>query len=116
MTPTCTSSILQEDLQNFVNRASIISDSDVIFADVDHYQVNEIQAADRTLEQVVRYYLDRCHRQEKWDQFLTDVPSGNIIGIFTLGFHNQHDCRELRRLLRDLDIEINQIIPEGGSI
>ncbi|MDF3686368.1 hypothetical protein, partial [Enterobacter hormaechei] len=35
LTPTCTSSILQEDLQNFVNRASIISDSDVIFADVD---------------------------------------------------------------------------------
>nr|BAE79286.1 light-independent protochlorophyllide oxidoreductase subunitB [Cryptomeria japonica var. sinensis]BAE79289.1 light-independent protochlorophyllide oxidoreductase subunitB [Cryptomeria japonica]BAH73298.1 protochlorophyllide reductase ChlB subunit [Cryptomeria japonica]BAH73380.1 protochlorophyllide reductase ChlB subunit [Cryptomeria japonica] len=116
LTPTCTSSILQEDLQNFVNRASIISDSDVIFADVDHYQVNEIQAADRTLEQVVRYYLDRCHRQEKWDQFLTDAPSVNIIGIFTLGFHNQHDCRELRRLLRDLDIQINQIIPEGGSV
>nr|QYB21401.1 photochlorophyllide reductase subunit B [Fitzroya cupressoides]BBN66549.1 photochlorophyllide reductase subunit B [Fitzroya cupressoides] len=116
LTPTCTSSILQEDLQNFVNRASIISDSDVIFADVDHYQVNEIQAADRTLEQVVHYYLDRCHRQEKWHQFLTDAPSANIIGIFTLGFHNQHDCRELRRLLRDLDIEINQIIPEGGSV
>nr|QYB22796.1 photochlorophyllide reductase subunit B [Widdringtonia nodiflora]BBN67041.1 photochlorophyllide reductase subunit B [Widdringtonia schwarzii] len=115
LTPTCTSSILQEDLQNFVNRASIISDSDVIFADVDHYQVNEIQAADRTLEQVVRYYLDRCHRQER-HQFLTDAPSANIIGIFTLGFHNQHDCRELKRLLRDLDIEINQIIPEGGSV
>lgn len=116
LTPTCTSSILQEDLQNFVDRASIISDSNVIFADVDHYQVNEIQAADRTLEQVVRYYLDRSHRQEALDQFVTDVPSVNIIGIFTLGFHNQHDCRELRRLLRDLDIEINQIIPEGGSV
>nr|QYB21565.1 photochlorophyllide reductase subunit B [Halocarpus bidwillii] len=116
LTPTCTSSILQEDLQNFVDRASIISDSNVIFADVDHYQVNEIQAADRTLEQVVRYYLDRSRRQETLDRFVTDVPSVNLIGIFTLGFHNQHDCRELRRLLRDLDIEINQLIPEGGSV
>nr|YP_009240125.1 protochlorophyllide reductase subunit B [Sciadopitys verticillata]AMO00706.1 protochlorophyllide reductase subunit B [Sciadopitys verticillata]BAW34545.1 protochlorophyllide reductase subunit B [Sciadopitys verticillata]BCK60714.1 photochlorophyllide reductase subunit B [Sciadopitys verticillata] len=116
LTPTCTSSILQEDLQNFVDRASTISDSNIIFADVDHYQVNEIQAADRTLEQVVRYYLDRCNRYETLDQFVTDVPSVNIIGIFTLGFHNQHDCRELRRLFRDLDIEINQIIPEGGSV
>nr|QYB21647.1 photochlorophyllide reductase subunit B [Lagarostrobos franklinii]BBF90824.1 photochlorophyllide reductase subunit B [Lagarostrobos franklinii] len=116
LTPTCTSSILQEDLKNFVDRASIISDSNVIFADVDHYQVNEIQAADRTLEQVVQYYLDRSHRQEALDQFVTDAPSVNIIGIFTLGFHNQHDCRELRRLLRDLNIEINQIIPEGGSV
>nr|QYB22386.1 photochlorophyllide reductase subunit B [Saxegothaea conspicua]BBF91236.1 photochlorophyllide reductase subunit B [Saxegothaea conspicua] len=116
LTPTCTSSILQEDLQNFVDRASIISNSNVILADVDHYQVNEIQAADRTLEQIVRYYLDRSHRQEALDQFVTDVPSVNIIGIFTLGFHNQHDCRELRRLFQDLDIEINQIIPEGGSV
>nr|P36208.1 RecName: Full=Light-independent protochlorophyllide reductase subunit B; Short=DPOR subunit B; Short=LI-POR subunit B [Ginkgo biloba]AAA66976.1 NADH-protochlorophyllide reductase subunit [Ginkgo biloba] len=116
LTPTCTSSILQEDLQNFADRASIISDSNVIFADVDHYRVNELQAADRTLEQVVRYYLDRSHRQETLDQSVTDAPSANLIGIFTLGFHNQHDCRELRRLLRDLDIEMNQVIPEGGSV
>nr|YP_009631286.1 chlB [Podocarpus latifolius]QCA41151.1 chlB [Podocarpus latifolius]QJF72977.1 protochlorophyllide reductase ChlB subunit [Podocarpus milanjianus] len=116
LTPTCTSSILQEDLANFVERASLISNSSVIFADVDHYQVNENQAADRTLEQVVRYYLDRSHTQEALDQFVTNVPSVNIIGIFTLGFHNQHDCRELRRLLRDLDIQINQIIPEGGAV
>nr|AND48175.1 ChlB subunit of protochlorophyllide reductase [Flatbergium novo-caledoniae] len=116
LTPTCTSSILQEDLQNFVNRASITSDSDVILADVNHYRVNELQAADRTLEQVVRYYLDKARRQETLDRSITDKPSANIIGIFTLGFHNQHDCRELKRLLQDLDIEINQVIPEGGSV
>ena len=33
-----------------------------------------------------------------------------------MGFHNQHDCRELKRLCSDLGIEINQVIPEGGSI
>jgi light-independent protochlorophyllide reductase subunit B len=53
LTPTCTSSILQEDLQNFVNRASVTSNSNMILTDVNHYQVNELQAADRTLEQVV---------------------------------------------------------------
>lgn len=37
LTPTCTSSILQEDLQNFVDRASLSSESDVILADVNHY-------------------------------------------------------------------------------
>nr|AND48420.1 ChlB subunit of protochlorophyllide reductase [Sphagnum lescurii]AND49497.1 ChlB subunit of protochlorophyllide reductase [Sphagnum majus]AND49580.1 ChlB subunit of protochlorophyllide reductase [Sphagnum cuspidatum] len=116
LTPTCTSSILQEDLQNFVNRASVTSDSDVILADVNHYRVNELQAADRTLEQVVRYYLDKARRQETLDRSVTDKPSANIIGIFTLGFHNQHDCRELKRLLQDLNIEINQVIPEGGSV
>ena len=116
LTPTCTSSILQEDLQNFVNRASITSNSDVILADVNHYRVNELQAADRTLEQVVRYYLEKARRQGTLDQSITKEPSANIIGIFTLGFHNQHDCRELKRLLQDLDIKVNKIIPEGGSV
>lgn len=116
LTPTCTSSILQEDLQNFVDRASLSSKSDVILADVNHYRVNELQAADRTLEQIVRHYLDRARKQGTLDRSVTDTPSANIIGIFTLGFHNQHDCRELKRLLRDLGILVNQIIPEGGSL
>lgn len=116
LTPTCTSSILQEDLQNFVDRASTTSNSDVILADVNHYRVNELQAADRTLEQVVRYYLEKAYKQGTLDQSITEEPSANIIGIFTLGFHNQHDCRELKRLLQDLNIKVNKIIPEGGSV
>lgn len=116
LTPTCTSSILQEDLQNFVDRASITSKSDVILADVNHYRVNELQAADRTLEQVVRYYLEKSRRQGTLDQSITKEPSANIIGIFTLGFHNQHDCRELKRLLQELNIKVNKVIPEGGSV
>lgn len=116
LTPTCTSSILQEDLQNFVNRAAMESDSDVILADVNHYRVNELQAADRTLEQIVRFYIQKANKQNNLNQNKTEKPSANIIGIFTLGFHNQHDSRELKRLLNDLGIEINELIPEGGSV
>nr|YP_010933187.1 ChlB subunit of protochlorophyllide reductase [Nitella hyalina]APP89472.1 photochlorophyllide reductase subunit B [Nitella hyalina]WKT08424.1 ChlB subunit of protochlorophyllide reductase [Nitella hyalina] len=116
LTPTCTSSILQEDLQNFVNRAAIEAESDVILADVNHYRVNELQAADRTLEQVVKYYLQKANKQGTLDLKKSNHPSANIIGIFTLGFHNQHDCREIRRFLQDLGIEINEIIPEGCSV
>nr|YP_010715447.1 protochlorophyllide reductase subunit B [Todea barbara]WDE24585.1 protochlorophyllide reductase subunit B [Todea barbara] len=115
-TPTCTSSILQEDLQNFVDRASISSESDVILADVNHYRVNELQAADRTLEQIVRYYLNKARGQGTLDRSITDIPSANIIGISTSGFHNQHDCRESKRLLQDSGIKVNQVIPEGGSL
>nr|BBE24851.1 Light-independent protochlorophyllide reductase subunit B [Raphidocelis subcapitata] len=123
LTPTCTSSILQEDLQNFVNRASTESDCDVILADVNHYRVNEIQAADRTLEQIVRFYLEKAKKtniaNSSSDLDLTEktaIPSVNILGIFTLGFHNTHDCRELKRLLTDLGLEINEIIPEGSRV
>ncbi len=116
LTPTCTSSILQEDLQNFVDRAAIDSESDVILADVNHYRVNELQAADRTLEQVVRFYVEKAQKNSNLDTALTPYPSANIIGVFTLGFHNQHDCRELKRLLGELGIQINEVIPEGGSV
>jgi light-independent protochlorophyllide reductase subunit B len=119
LTPTCTSSILQEDLSNFVQRASLESQSDVILADVNHYRVNELQAADRTLEQIVRYYLEQAKKEFKSEtpRFIkTEKPSANILGMFTLGFHNQHDCRELKRLLNDLGIDINEVIPEGGSV
>nr|USG56545.1 photochlorophyllide reductase subunit B [Chlorella vulgaris] len=116
LTPTCTSSILQEDLQNFVNRAGLDSKSDVILADVNHYRVNELQAADRTLEQIIRFYLEKARSQYNEPLRKTEKPSANILGIFTLGFHNQHDCRELKRLLTDLGIVINQILPEGGSV
>lgn len=116
LTPTCTSSILQEDLQNFVNRASFESESDVILADVNHYRVNEIQAADRTLEQIVRFYLEKAKKDPNFQIEKTKTPSANIIGIFTLGFHNTHDCRELKRLLNDLGIIVNEIIPEGCSV
>nr|QIA46934.1 protochlorophyllide reductase subunit B [Volvulina compacta] len=155
LTPTCTSSILQEDLQNFVD-ASIpnniydlnhstqttpnilkkephmeepiffedLADEktkksklpDVILADVNHYRVNELQAADRTLEQIVRYYIQKAKKQNALNLTKTEKPSVNIIGIFTLGFHNQHDCRELKRLFNDLGIKINLIIPEGGQV
>ena len=116
LTPTCTSSILQEDLHNFVNRASLESESDVILADVNHYRVNELQAADRTLEQIIRFYLEKAKKNNQLPLEKTLRPSANILGIFTLGFHNQHDCRELKRLLNDLGVEVNEVVPEGSLV
>jgi light-independent protochlorophyllide reductase subunit B len=129
LTPTCTSSILQEDLQNFVNRAVNMapansskgqqsSKTNVLFADVNHYRINEFQAADRTFEQIVRYFLPPQKMQSSQGEEVvkkTTKISANILGIFTLGFHNTHDCRELKRLLTDLGIQVNEVLPEGGS-
>jgi len=111
LTPTCTSSILQEDLANFCRRASESTNSDVILADVNHYRVNEHQASDRTLEQVVRHFVDKGPAVQK-----SERPSANILGTFTLGFHNSHDCKELKRMLNDMGIETNLVVPEGCSV
>ena len=114
LTPTCTSSILQEDLQNFVERATRNTQSDILLADVNHYRVNEFQAADRTLEQIIAFYMEKAKVNAPIKK--TDQPSANILGIFTLGFHHQHDCREIHRLLKDLGIQINLVIPEGSLV
>ncbi len=116
LTPTCTSSILQEDLQNFVDRAQIEAQGDVLLADVNHYRVNELQAADRTLAQIVQFYLEKARKKGDLPQGKTETPSVNIIGVTTLGFHNQHDSRELRKLMADLGIEVNTVIPEGATV
>jgi light-independent protochlorophyllide reductase subunit B len=116
LTPTCTSSILQEDLQNFVNRATIETNAEVLLADVNHYRVNEMQAADRTLEQIVEFYLKKEIKNGEKTISKTSQPSVNIIGAYNLAFHNQHDIAELKHLFSDLGIEINEIIPEGASV
>jgi light-independent protochlorophyllide reductase subunit B len=116
LTPTCTSSILQEDLQNFVDRAQIDAKGDVMLADVNHYRVNELQAADRTLHQIVQFYIEKARKKGELPAGKSEKPSVNIIGMTTLGFHNNHDCTELKRLMADLGIEVNAVIPEGASV
>lgn len=116
LTPTCTSSILQEDLHNFVERAQLEAKGDVMLADVNHYRYNELQAADRTLQQIVQFYIDKARKKGDLATGKTAKPSVNIIGISTLGFHHQHDCTELKRLMADLGIEVNTVIPEGASV
>ncbi|MGD1952445.1 MAG: ferredoxin:protochlorophyllide reductase (ATP-dependent) subunit B, partial [Leptolyngbyaceae cyanobacterium] len=116
LTPTCTSSILQEDLANFVERAQLDAEGDVMLADVNHYRANELQAADRTLQQIVEFYLKKAAKQGNLPKERTEKPSVNIIGITTLGFHNNHDITELKRLMANLGIEVNAVIPEGASV
>jgi light-independent protochlorophyllide reductase subunit B len=116
LTPTCTSSILQEDLANFVQRAQIDTKCDVLLADVNHYRFTELQAADRTLQQIVQYYIAKAKKKGQLPEGKTEKPSVNIIGISSLGFHNQHDCIELKRLMADIGVEVNAVVPEGASV
>lgn len=116
ITPTCTSSILQEDLQNFAIKASLESKADILLADVNHYRVNELQAADRTLEQIVEFYITKARKYKLLKEKKTSNPSVNIIGTCSLGFHNQHDICELTKLLKDLNLDINVCIPNETSV
>ena len=116
LTPTCTSSILQEDLHNFVERAQLEAKGDVLLADVNHYRFNELQAADRTLQQVVQFYIRKAQKKGDLITEKTPEPSVNILGISTLGFHNNHDRTELVRLMESLGITVNLVIPDKASV
>ena len=116
LTPTCTSSILQEDLQKFVDKAIQNSSATILLADVNHYRVNEFQAADSSLEQIIRFFIEKAEKEGSLDLVKTKRPSVNILGIFTLGFHHHHDFRELKRLFFELGIEINLVLPENCSL
>jgi light-independent protochlorophyllide reductase subunit B len=116
LTPTCTSSILQEDLNNFVERASLDAKGDVLLADVNHYRVNELQAADRTLEQIIQFYIHKARKLGNLAKEKTEQPSVNILGVTTLGFHNRHDCTELKKLMGELGIVVNTVVPDGASV
>ena len=116
LTPTCTSSILQEDLRNFVDRASLSTFSDVVLADVNHYRFNELQAADKTLLQIVSFYLQKFQNSGHSFKVKTCKPSVNIIGCVSLGFHSRHNIAELKRLFLDLGIDVNLILPEGIDV
>src|SRR4028118_2023913 len=89
LTPTCTSSILQEDLENFVQRAQLDAKGDVMLADVNHYRVNELQAADSTLRQIVQFYINKARKKGNLPEGKTEKPSVNIIGISSLGFQDR---------------------------
>lgn len=116
LTPTCTSSILQEDLQNFVERASLNSKADVILAEVNHYRISELQAADKTLEQIIKFYVKKGQKSKKLKIFKSIKPSINLIGVCTLGFHHNHDIRELKKIFNQLEIKINLIFPKNALI
>jgi light-independent protochlorophyllide reductase subunit B len=116
LTPTCTSSILQEDLHNFVERATESTEGDVLLADINHYRYNELQAADRTLGQIVQFYTEKAQKAGDLPSGKTEKPSVNILGMTTLGFHNNHDATELKRLMADLGITVNAVVPEGCSV
>jgi len=75
-----------------------------------------LQAADRTLEQIVKFYIEKEFSNSVHCINKTKKPSVNIIGGFTLGFHNQHDIAELKKMFMELDIDINLIIPDGISV
>jgi light-independent protochlorophyllide reductase subunit B len=103
---SCSTILLQEDLQTVVDSAEVAAD--VLVYDANPYRMQEVVAAEGLLTTLVRRYAT--------GQPLTERPSVNIVGPASLGFHNRHDLICLRRILGTLGVQINAVAPWGASL
>jgi light-independent protochlorophyllide reductase subunit B len=115
LTPTCTSSILQEDLPTLYSEpAGCRWRCDAGGCEP---LPGERAAGGRSHPAANRqFYIEKARKKGTLPEGKTEKPSVNIIGLTTLGFHNNHDGTELRTLMAQLGIEVNLVMPDGASV
>lgn len=106
VSPSCSTILLQEDLQKVVESAGI--QTDVVVYDANPYRMQEITAADGLFSLLVKRYATA--------QPLTDAPSVNLLGPASLGFHARSDLMCLRRMMAALGVQVNVVAPWGASV
>ena len=103
---SCSTILLQEDLQAVADSAR--TEAEVLVYDANPYRMQEILSAEGLLTTLVKRYAR--------PQPLTDVPSVNLIGPASLGFHVRTDMICLRRIMQTLGVRINVVAPLGAGL
>lgn len=103
---SCSTILLQEDLQTVADSAKIAAEA--LVYDANPYRMQEIVAAEGLFTTLVKRYAR--------PQRLADVPSVNIIGPASLGFHVRTDLICLRRIMQTLGVRINVVAPLGAGL
>lgn len=102
--PSCSTALLQEDLHRVSRQAGL--QTDLLVYDVNPYRVQEIAAADGLFTQLVQRYAR--------GQPPTPMPSVNLLGWASLGFHARSDLICLRRMMATLGVHIHVVAPWGA--
>ncbi|MBC9784219.1 ferredoxin:protochlorophyllide reductase (ATP-dependent) subunit B [Heliobacterium chlorum] len=108
ITPTCSSTLLQEDLLAVARTLGKQTKAKLIVPNVNAFRDLEHRAMDDFLTQFVAEFATE---QPKTEQF-----SVNLIGPSYLGFHQLHDMQEIRSMLESLGVVVNAVLPYGASI
>ncbi len=104
--PSCSTILLQEDLQRAAASAAI--QTEVLVYDANPYRMREIRAAEGLFTLLTQRYAR--------PQALTPHPSVNLIGPASLGFHVRSDLIALRRMLATLGVTVNVVAPWGAAL
>lgn len=109
VTRSATASVLQEPLDGEIAMIPPGTVAAEIFQPSTHpLRDTETSAFATTVCEIVDHYAQDGHPR-------TREPSVNIIGPSLLGFHDHSNVASLRRLLTDLGVTVNAVIPLGAS-
>jgi light-independent protochlorophyllide reductase subunit B len=109
VTRSATAAVLQEPLDGEIAMLGANAVAAEIFQPQTHpVRDTEISAFAKTVAQIVDHFaLD--------DQPRTSEPSVNVIGPSLLGFHDHSNVESLRRMLADIGVGVNAVVPLGES-
>ena len=105
--PSCSTALLQEDLRQLAAHSGVPNERLMVYA-LNPFRVSENEAADCLFTELVKRY---AVIQEK-----TAVPSVNILGFTSLGFHLRANLTSITRMLQALGVAVNVVAPWGSSI
>ena len=114
---SCTAELIQDQAGALARSSGL--PIPVVPLELPAYSKKESWGASETLYQLVRSLLaDRAARRSEGAR-ATDRPhrpSANLLGPTALGFRCRDDVLEVDRLLEQLGIEVNAIVPLGASV
>jgi light-independent protochlorophyllide reductase subunit B len=105
--PSCSTALLQEDLRQLAMHSGVPEEKLLVYA-LNPFRVTENEAADGLFTDLVKRFAK--------DQDKSALPSVNILGFTSLGFHLRANLTSLRRMLRTLGVAVNVVAPWGAGI
>jgi light-independent protochlorophyllide reductase subunit B len=105
--PSCSTALLQEDLHQLAAHSGVPPEKLMVYA-LNPFRVSENEAADGLLTELVKRY---AIVQEK-----TPVPTVNLLGFTSLGFHLRANLASMRNMLKTIGVAVNVVAPWGAGI
>lgn len=105
--PSCSTALLQEDLRQLAAQSGVPQEKLMVYA-VNPFRVTENEAADGLFTEIVKRYAAKGTRSA--------VPTVNLLGFTSLGFHLKANLTSIRRMLAALGVKVNVVAPWGAGI
>jgi light-independent protochlorophyllide reductase subunit B len=109
VTRSATAAVLQEPLDGEISMIPPGTiNAEIMQAEAHPVRDTECSAFALTVRQIVDHFAQDGHPR-------THEPSVNLIGPSLLGFHDHNNIESIRRMLADLGVTLNAVVPLGAT-